>query len=227
MTTYTELYSEAKSLRRQWFLATSTVGATMYNNIVVPVGATCGIISAVGAGGWRNNQNTPGGGGAFARKKLSDLVAGELFNIQVGSTRGSLDAGNSGGDSIATRLGSSTVVCKAARGTGIVFNGIADGVTIVDGGTPGLAADCIGDIKRSGKYGNSTGWEGGFSGGDLDLDYSLGFGGRGSKHGRYPAAGWGGGGIHRFVYDNDGHIKSYYPGAGRVCIDWFTKDPGF
>lgn len=227
MTTWTELYSAAESLRRQWFIATSPAGATMYNNVAVPVGAKCGIITAVGAGGWRTNSDIPGGGAAFARKKLIDLVSGELFNVQVGSTRGSFDAGNSGGDSIITRLGSSTVVCKAVRGTGVIFNGVVGGVTIVNGGVPGLLGDCIGDVTRSGKHGNnSSGWEGGFSGGDQDDVYSLGFGGRGVKHGRNPAAGWGGGGIHRIAYDADGNIKAYYPGAGRVCIEWFTKDPG-
>lgn len=228
MTTWTELYSAAVSLRRQWF-ASVTPNAATVSTVAVPVGAKCAIISAVGAGGWKLNSPYPGGGAAFARTKLTDLTSGEEFEVQVGSTKYSLDAGSSQGDSIVTRVTGALVVCKAARGTGTIVNGTYGGEQIVNGGTPGLIADCVGDTKRDGKYGNSRGgiYIGGFSGGDDSDIYSAGFGGRGAQHGRTPAAGWGGGGIHRFVYDGLGNIKDYPPGAGRVLIHWFTKDPEY
>ncbi len=176
MSSYMGLYSDAVLLRRQWFNATSTTGATLYNGVPVPTGAKCGILHGVGAGGWRTNANNPGGGAAYARKKLIDLTASELFNIQVGSTRGSLDAGNSSGDSLITRVASTTVVLKAARGTGVLFSGNVGGVNINNGGIPGLDTDCIGDVRVSGKHGNTNGYEGGFSGGDQQLANSLVFG---------------------------------------------------
>ena len=227
MTTWTELFSGAKSLGRFWYTSKTLGAATVYNGVKVPVGAKCGIISAVGAGGWRESAPTsvPGGGAAFARTKLTDLVAEELFNVQVGSPYWTGDAGTIQGDSIITRVTGNTVVCKAARGTGIILNN----GTVVNGGTPGKAIDSIGDIKRDGKPGNSINniFIGGESGGDKDDEYSLGFGGRGARMGRFPGAGWGGGGIANIVYDPAGSNTRFFAGAGRVCVEWFTKDPGF
>lgn len=227
MTTWTELFSGAKSLGRIWFPSNNLGSATVYNGIAVPVGAKCGIISAVGAGGWRSSFPTlaPGGGAAFARTKLNDLVAGELFNVQVGTPYWSYDAGTAQADTIITRVTGNEVVCKAARGTGILINTS----TIVNGGTPGKAVDCIGDIKRDGKPGNAINnvYIGGESGGDKGDKYSLGFGGRGARMGRFPAAGWGGGGIDGIVYDPAGNNTRFFAGAGRACIEWFSKDPGY
>jgi len=225
VTTYTELYSAAESLGRVWFNSKTLGVATAYNGIAAPVGAKCAIISGVGAGGWLENSSVPGGGAAFAKTKLSDIQAGELFSVQVGTPTWTLGTGAVQGDTVVTRVTGNDVVCRAVRGSGIIVNTSL----IVNGGAPGLDADCVGTIKRSGKHGNSISGVliGGESGGDAEDIYSLGFGGRGARVGRFPAAGWGGGGIHRVVYDPAGSTSIFFAGAGRACIEWFTKDPGY
>lgn len=250
MTTWTELYSSAESIDRKWYLNTSTTGASVYT-AVAPVNAKCCIISACGAGGWRDLSLGPesqygGGGAAFAKTKLLDITGGETFSVQVGSPRGTSVEGNSQGDSVVTRNASSAVVCKAARGTGIIVHNPSQG--IYNGCAPGLAEDCIGDIKRSGTHGTNimrppamtlaVGLRGGNSGGDSDDIYNVGFGGRGvyvgvgapttQQYGRYPAAGYGGGGCRFYASLQNIYNTPMYkllPGAGRVCIEWFTKDP--
>jgi hypothetical protein len=162
-----------------------------------------------------------GGGAAFARTKLTNIVDSDTFSYQVGNPKFSFDAGSSQGDSIVTRVTGSVVVNKAARGTGVIYSG----QQYI--GTPGVAANCIGDIKRDGNVGSLALLQGGMSGGDLDDPHSYGFGGRGARVGRYPAAGPGGGGIHYIGYDDAGHTKAFYPGAGLICFDFWTKDPGW
>lgn len=230
MTTFTELFSAADHVKRLWFRST-TLNAATVSNITIPAGAKCAIISGVGAGGWKTSSDKPGGGAAFARTKLTDLVTGEQFTVQVGSTKFSLDAGSSQGDSIVTRVSGATVVMKAVRGTGTLTGNL---------GQPGLASNCVGDTKRDGLSGTYTKGvafpylyngpddtiiKGGVSGGDLNDIYSLGFGTRGARWGRWPAAGPGGGGIHNIQIDY-ATFSSIEPGAGLVCIDLFTKDPG-
>jgi hypothetical protein len=217
VTTFTELFAPPASIRRHWFRST-TVNAATISSLAVPQGAKCAIFSAVGAGGWKNGSAIPGGGAAFARTKLINLTAGETFTIQVGSTKFSIDAGTSAGDSIITRDTGAVVVCKAARGTGTLVGGL---------GQAGLVADCVGDIKRAGSQGVNTfsQIQGGASGGDDGDLYCLGFGGRGARMGRYPAAAHGGGGIYTVLYDAFSS-KPFQPGAGLICVEFFTKDPG-
>jgi hypothetical protein len=218
VTTYTELFSPPENISRKFYRNINPSGMTT-GTITVPPGAKCLIISSVGAGGWALNNPRLGGGAAFARTKLNDLLSTDTFTYQIGNPKFSQDVGNSQGDTTVTRVLSATMINKAARGTGTA-NG--DGL-----GIPGLAADCIGDIKRDGLVGNISLKQAGMSGGDLNDPHTYGFGGRGARVGRYPSAGPGGGGIGRAVYDGAGNQKTFFPGGGLLCFDFWTKDPGW
>lgn len=216
---WSDLFPEKGLVARLWYRTTASGLA-----IVVPARATILRVSMVGGGAQGDNAGAQAAAGAaFARKKLT-VAPGDAFTLDVADVN---DRGNTiRMDTLLTRNADSAVVCKAA---GAVHN------------TPGSAADCIGDTKRSGTAGSSTvDYKTGGSPGSDDGDAGgLGFGGpgaRGAINGHLcRVSPNGGGGVH-FVqyrrYDDLGHLVwfSYQevdPGPGGACIEFFTVDPGY
>lgn len=210
MTTWTDLYSKPRVIQTHWFnmlYDSNTSGRITSFNLTGPVGARAAIIKAVAAGGWGTSPSyNTGGGAVLAITKLTDLVDNETFTIQVGDTNSSLNAGDSLGNSIVTRTTSgSTIVCLADRGKS---------------NANGLASNSVGNIARR------EGATFGVSGTDIADRLSHGFNGRSVRVARAPGAAPGGGGIYNVTYDSYGNSRAFYPGSGRVMIQFWTKDMG-
>ena len=209
MTLWSELFRVRHLLSRTFYSAPGT------QVIVAPDKAAIIRASLSAAGGWANGGF--GAGAAFARVKAV-CAPGDQFSIQVGDIAHSLGAGDALGDSILTKLPSNTVLAKAARGGG--------------GNSPGLAANCVGDTKRSGANPGNTAPDGsmagGLSAGDDADPYPLSFGGRGASH-RIAAAPGGGGAKNYVEYQNGGYqqIWTLCPGNGLICVEFFDQDPGY
>lgn len=232
MTLWTDLHPKLALVARNWYV---TPGSGIA--IVAPAGATILRVSMVGGGGSAEILHC-GHGAAFARKKLT-VTPAQAFTLQVG--RGQRPNGSplgaDGGTAVAlqsilTRNSDSAVICRAMNGS--------------DAG-PGLASGCVGDVTRSGSSGvdgpgfqaGGGGWRSGPTGGasagdDADVQ-ALGFGGPGAvsdQQGQNHRAPYPGGGGVQFSQFYDTHTlltsQAYIPaGAGRACLEWFTKDPGY
>lgn len=204
MTLWSDLYGSRQLISRTFY---ATPGA---QTITAPAKAAIIRISLVGAGGWATGGF--GGGAAFARRKTT-CAPGNQFIVQVGDVAHSLDAGDALGDSVVKTTPANVVKAKAERGKGT---------------GPGLAANSIGDVTRSGVAapGGNTG--GTCAGDDAD-NFPLGFGGRGGKSQLGPVRG--GGGAKNYVeYAGAGGYQFLWtivPGNGLVCVEFFTDDPGY
>lgn len=150
-------------------------------------------VSMVGVGGQGEH---PGGSGAFSHRKAK-TYPGEVFQIQVGQC----GTGMTAGDSWMRRSATGEMVCYADRGRGT-------------GGVQGSAANCIGDIRRSGVASVSSGSDAG----DMAR---LGFGGRyGVSRTRAPGPGGGG------QAGNFPALVLIPAGQGMVAVEWYGGDPG-
>lgn len=225
MTLFTDLYPKTHLLSRTFY------NVPGISTIVVPSGATITRISLGGAGGWSATpQSGYGSGAAFARRKTA-CSGGESFSVQVGDFAYTRDAGSALGDSIVTRVTGSVVLAKAERGH----------LT-----TPGLAANSVGDVTRDGtaRTAGDTAWSSaeaasysgfsitptapGMSAGDDADTFPLGFGGRGAGI-HITAANGGGGGFQLALNYQSGFLitDNFFPGMGRVCLEFFDQDPGY
>ena len=219
MTSWTDLHARRQLLSQKWY------GAPGVQVITAPAGAAYIRASAVGAGGWDTGHTgapgvdggSPGWGAAFARVKAA-CTPGEQFSLQVGDVLHTMGAGTTAGDTTLTRVTGGAVILKAERGKATAA---------------GLAANSIGDTKRSGSApsGAGTAAIGGASGGDDADTFPLGFGGRGGQ--RFLSAARGGGGINdMLVYhafpgglDYVLYLK-ILPGNGLMCVQFFNQNPG-
>ncbi len=205
MTLWTDIFNRRHLISRLYYKVPGTVG------IVVPLSSAYARFSAVGAGGYPTGSW--GAGAAFARTKCP-VTPGESINLQVGDIAGTAtDPGLASGDSIVTRVTGSVVLCKADRARA---------------GTPGSAANCIGDVKRSGLAGFNAG---GTAAGDEGDPFELGFGGRGAAQlvgsntgGGQAVHGGGGQRDHDIGY---GVIEFLTAGYGMICAEFFDIDPGY
>ncbi len=160
--------------------------------------------SAGGCGGFKDDANGWGGGGAFAFD-AELCAAGDAFTVQVGDTAFSRPSADTvAGDSWVKRPGGSVLV-YADRGR--------------HGGAGGLVANCTGSIKRAGVA--STPLHGGASAGDDADDHARGFGGRGASTSL--AAYYGGGG----GFDNGRSLPLVAAADGRVCVEFYSRNPGY
>ncbi len=118
-------------LRRTWS-ASAAVSVTE----TVPTGAAFAVWRGVGPGGGGTTYSG-GGNGAYARAKVT-VTAGETFTVAMPAR----SSGTPSADTTVTRVTGSAVVLKAAKGT----VGIDSNAT----NNSGQAANCIGDVTRSG-----------------------------------------------------------------------------
>lgn len=184
-------------LRRAWFLEPGLF------DVVAPLGTTWIRASASPAGGFKDDVNGWGGGGAFA---FDEEACAELasFSVQVGDSQFCRPAANTeAGDSWVKRAGG-TVLVSADRGR--------------PDGTPGLADNCVGSVVRSGQAAAIN--QGGASAGDDGDALPLGFGGRGASA---TVAAWYGGGGGRVSGSFKWPMKP--AGDGRVCLEFFRRNP--
>lgn len=185
-------------------------------NLAVPAGATIARISAEGCGGQGDNY---GGGGAFVRSVVS-VTAAENLRIQVGNT----STQSVSGDSFVKRNDNTTVLAYADRGRG--------------NGQAGLASRSIGDIKRDGQNGLSSGGQYGTPAWDAGDFGALGFQGQGVYRlvggvtTNDALTGPGGGGHLTPYFDSNGVFLINFAsgaaaGAGQVAIEFFDINPGY
>lgn len=206
MADFSALFAEKNLIDRMWFLDFGT-----WPGIIVPAGANILRAHGVGGGGQSNGGDVysaqVGGGAAFARVTTA-CTPGEALSVQVGE-RGQSSAA---GDTIVTRTTGAVVLLKAVRGAP---------------GAAGLAANCVGDVKRSGLGPVPFTQRGTLrhSGHDLDDQYSLGFGGRAA--GYQVGASNGGGGAVNVAYPGTQGDFYCYPGHGKACLEFFSEDPGY
>lgn len=102
-----------------------------------------------GGNGGIGIKGSAGGGGAYAKKTITDPVPGETYTFTVGAAASF---------SQVVRDSTSTVICKAVGGT----SG-ANGTPNSDG-AGGAAASCIGDVTTSGQAGGVSGADNGGNG---------------------------------------------------------------
>lgn len=185
---HSELFPDQSFLKgRVWKKEPGTYSVT------APAGANFIRVAGVAVGG---QGEDPGGFGAYARSKRA-CVAGEVFICQVGRP----GTGGVAGDTWVKRAATGEVILYADRGRGT-------------GGVQGDASRCIGDIKRSGVAGVS-------SGGDLGDLTGFGFGGAGATATQAPGPGGAGQGN---VYPS---VTTRYPaGTGELAFEFYDGDPG-
>lgn len=203
MTLWSDIYKSRSLITRTFY------GTPGVQTITAPDAAAIIRVSLVGAGGWASGGF--GGGSAFARVKTT-CAPGDQFSLQVGDTAHSLGAGDASGDSLLKTTPGNVVLVKAERGKGT---------------GPGLSANCVGDVKRSGAA--AGGSVGGAAAGDDADPFPLGFGGRGGRSMLGPVPG-GGGGKDYVEYAGGGGYQLLWttvPGNGRACVEFFTQDPGY
>jgi hypothetical protein len=217
VTLFSDLYPNRDLISRQFFTNPGTT------NIVAPAGAAFIRVSAVGAGGFTafgaGTGFRFGGGAAFART-LTACAAGDHYDVQVGDIAHTSGAGDALGDSKVTKVVGGAVIVNADRGRGT--------------GAPnkGLAANCVGDVKRDGSDGGAFGPGGSSAGDDADL-IQLGFGGpgigRSAAEGgaREPASYPGAGGASSVFVELGESYSGLVPGNGMVCVEFFKTNPGY
>lgn len=174
-------------------------------NVTAPA-LTSWVRSAVsGAGGFKDDVDGWGGGAAFAFAS-EDCDPGAAFQVQVGDSQFTRPTANTGqGDSWIKR-GDSSILVQADRGR--------------PDGSPGLLANCVGLIKRSGSA--ATASAGGASAGDDADPYPLGFGGVGASITNAPWYGGGGGRVSGpFTY------PLFAAADGRACLEFYAVNPGY
>lgn len=211
MATYTETYPGGTLLVQRKFFKNQGIF-----DFTVPAGAAYLRASAVGVGGQGSSR---GGGGAFARSKVS-VTPGENLKIRVGDTSTS----GAAGDSYVRRNDNITNIVYAARGRGE--------------GAGGLASESIGDIRRDGESG-ADGYAAGGTGGLAASDNGD-YGGivLGTIRGVYASIFYqgspGSGGILQPWTRVDGSFPgppngytAQNAGLGQVCLEFFNTDPGF
>lgn len=202
MTTWTSLFpDEATLIGRKFF---KIPGAATHT---VPAGAKYVRAMALGCGGQGDHW---GGGGAFASDVVS-VTPGDILKIQVGD----VSTASVNGDSWVKRP-DGTQIAYADRGRG---NGVR-----------GVAANCIGSIKRDGFPGSDAGGTGGASATDATGVAGLVPTGRGTTYAGTRAAGYGGGGHLLAVFDEVGNFVKYvaYPaGGGLVVLEYYDANPNF
>lgn len=130
----------------------------------VPCDVTQITIEAWGAGAAGTNANGGGGGGAYARKDLTGLIPGTVYNLQVGA--GGTNPGSPAGGN--TVFGSNLVLAEGGGRNGNWSLG-------------GRASASIGDVRFSGGNGGQRNGNGGGGGGSSASDTRVGEnGGNGS-----------------------------------------------
>jgi hypothetical protein len=227
MTLFTEFFpQQSHLLKRSVFKAS---GAT---TVTAPAGSKIIRASAIGAGGYYTGTNLQqyGGGAAFARMTTT-CSAAEVFNVQVGNVLNTNGDGSALGDSFLQRASNSATILLADRGRTNL--GTGEGSSSGGVGAKGLAANCIGDIKRDGVAGTST--SGGASGTDATDTYGFGIGGAQGANIAEQSSGQmafhGGGGMsHRFITTDGTGTAIYthaYAGGGIVIVEFFDADPGY
>jgi hypothetical protein len=221
---WSELFPDPGLVLRRWYQGQSNAGGVSTLPapvaIITPAKATLLRVSMVGAGGSGMNNlggNGAGCGAAFARTKVSS-APGDAFTLQVGRAVEDNSAYFPAQHSLLTRNSDSVVICKAVGGNTST--------------APGAAADCIGDVKRSGGVGQVSSYPfyGGAAAGDEGDMGALGFGGDGARA-QYSVANDarspnpGGGGVWRPL--NSEVSDNIAAGPGLVCIEFFNLDPGY
>lgn len=201
MTLWSDLFHTRHLLSRTFYHLPGS------QTITAPAGTAFIRASAVGAGGWRTGQW--GHGAAFARVKQV-ASPGAQYVVQVGNQANSLDGGSSLGDSFVQKVSGSVTILLAQRGLST---------------SPGLAANCTGDVTRTGTAWAGGQQAGGSAGDDAD-PFPLGFGGRGGMVTLAPAPG-GGGGKNIIAIPGYGNTWTVPGGSGRVCVEFFDQDPGY
>lgn len=171
--------------------------------VIAPPGTAWVRVSVSPAGGFKDDADGWGGGGAFAFAQEVCAPAA-VFHVQVGDTQHARPAANDAlGDSWVKRADNTTLV-YADRGR--------------PDGSPGLAANSTGSIVRDGSAATSS--HGGASAGD-DIDpWALGFGGQGANTTRAAWYGAGGGHVSGFFL-----YPTFPAGDGRVCLEFYQYDP--
>lgn len=136
--------SAAQLIQRVYFGGSFIMGTgVLSGTVLVPKGATVARIKAVGGGapGWGGQAYPGGGGGAYAFTRLSGLSAGVSLSYSVASSMAPIyQGGELVPDTTVSFAGQ--VVCRAKGAAG-------------NGG--GVAAQCIGDVVRSGGNGGTGG----------------------------------------------------------------------
>ncbi len=208
MTTYTDTYpDDTVLLLTKWFREEASASSYFVPN---DKRIKWAVITVQGCGAMGGD---PGGGGAIAKSKVL-VTPGELLQIQVGkcSTASVL------GDSFVKRA-NNTVIAYADRGRG--------------NGSPGLAINSTGDLKKDGFSSSASPITNrGAPSSDQSIDKSQGFGGHGYSYAQpylAQAADPGGSGILVPLYSGGEWVGSYTTdgaGTGSVCIEFYNGNPG-